>query len=309
MEEQNKVLTSNKKKPSSGMWILIIVMAAVIIGLAIWAFGTLDEVHKEKVAKEAQRTEFTHQLDSLMAVHNKIKAEYGQLSDSLAAKDSVIQAKAAEIKKLMNTRWQYYMIKRKLRNLQKIAQGYVMQMDSLYKVNHRLTKENHLMKTVIRQEKQKNARLANEKKNLSQKVAEASVLRTYNFKVMAVHVTGAGRERKTDKVRRVTKIKVCFTIAPNSVAKPGMRTIYVRIARPNKKILVLSNSEEYSFMFHGKRLQYSDKKEINYQNKAMDICMSWIRRNRRLQVLKPGLYHVDVFEGNNTIGQGSIRLK
>ncbi len=307
MENQNQALKSNKKRPSSGMVVLIVILAAVIVGLAIWGIGTLDKVHKEKLEKAAQRTEFTAQLDSLMTVHNKIKAEYGQLSDSLSIKDSVIQANASEIKKLMNTRWQYYQIKKKLRSLQKIAQGYVLQMDSLYNENHALTKENHQIKEVLQQEKQKNAQLITEKKALSGKVKQASVLHTYNFKVQAVHVTGMGRERKTDKVRRVSRIKVCFSIAQNSISKAGVRTLYVRIARPDKKILVVSNSERYSFMYNGKRLQYSAKKDVNYQNESVDVCMEWSRRST--QKLKPGIYNVDVFEGQHSIGHASLKLR
>ncbi|GMT44221.1 MAG: hypothetical protein IEMM0006_0053 [bacterium] len=307
MEEESKVLKSNKKKPAVGMLVLIAILVVVVVGLAFWAIGSLDEVHKEKAEKEAQRTEFKVQLDSLMTIHNKIKAEYGQLSDSLAVKDSVIQAKAREIKKLMNTRWEYYQIKKKFSSLQKIAQGYVRQMDSLYTENHALTKENQQIKEVLLQEKQKNTRLMTEKKALNQKVEQASVLQTFGYQVTAVHVTGAGRERKTDKVRRVSRIKVCFTVAQNDVAKPGLRTIYVRIAKPNKKILVVSNSEKYSFVYNSKRLQYTAKKEINYQNQAINICLEWSRRST--QKLKPGLYKVDVFEGNNSIGHASLSLR
>ncbi len=307
MEEQSKVLKNNKKKPAVGILVLIVILAVVIAGLAFWAIGSLNELHKEKVEKEAQRTEFKVQLDSLMAIHNKIKAEYGQLSDSLTVRDSVIQAKALEIKKLMNTRWEYYKIKKKLISLQKIAQGYVLQMDSLYNENHALTKENHQIKEVLQQEKLKNAQLITEKKELSGKVEQAAVLRTYNYKVEAVHVTGAGRERKTDKVRRVSRIKICFTIAQNNISKEGTRTIYVRIAKPNKKILVVSDNEEYSFMYNGKRLQYSAKKEINYQNQSLDVCLTWTRRSTLK--LTPGVYKVDVFEGQNSIGHAALKLR
>lgn len=146
-----------------------------------------------------------------------------------------------------------------------------------------------------------------EKKALSHKVEQASVLQTFGYQITAVHVTGAGRERKTDKVRRTSMIKVCFSVAQNDVAKTGLRTIYVRIARPDKKILVVSDNEEYSFMYKGKRLQYSAKKEISYQNQSLDVCMSWSRR--ATLKLKPGLYKVDVFEGSNTIGQASFSLR
>ena len=307
MEDQNQVMKSNKKKPAVGLLVLIAILAVVIIGLAIWGVGALDKAHKEEVLKKAQQTEFKVQLDSLMAIHNKIKAEYGELSDSLAVKDSVIQANANEIKKLMNTRWEYYKIKKKLRNLQKIAQGYVLQMDSLYNVNHALTKENHQIKEVLQQEKQKNAQLISEKKELSGKVQQAAILRTYGYNVEAVHVTGAGRERKTDKVKRVNRIKVCFTIAQNSISEKGPRTLYLRIAKPDKKILIVSSDEKYSFMYKGKRLQYTAKKEINYQNQSVDICMIWSRR--ATQKLKPGIYKVDVYEGDNSIGHASLSLR
>ncbi len=307
MEEQNKVLKSSKKKPAVGLLVLIVILAVVIVGLAIWGAGALEKVHKEKVAKEAQRTEFKAQLDSLMTIHNKIKAEYGELSDSLSVKDSLIQAKVKEINKMMNYKWEYYKIKKKLSSLQKIAQGYVLQMDSLYNENHALTKENHQIKEVLRQEKQKNVQLMTEKKALSGKVEQASVLKTFGYEVSAVHVTGAGRERKTDKVKRVSKIKVCFTIAQNAIASKGTRTVYMRISKPDKKILTVSDSEKYSFMYKGKRLQYTAKKDINYQNQDVNVCMSWSRR--ATQELKPGIYKVDVFEGENSIGHASLSLR
>ncbi len=307
MEDQNQVVKNNKKKPAAGLLVLIAILAIVIIGLAIWGVGAIDQAHKEKVLKEAQRTEFKAQLDSLMAVHNKIKAEYGELSDSLSVKDSVIQAKVKEIKKMMNYKWEYYKIKKKLRSLQKIAQGYVLQMDSLYKENHALTKENHEIKEVLQQEKQKNAQLVSEKKVLRGKVQQAAILRTYGYKVEAVHVTGAGRERKTDKVKRVSRIKVCFTVADNNISKPGMRTVYMRIAQPDKKILVVSSDEKYSFMYKGKRLQYTAKKDINYQNQSVNVCMIWSRR--ATQKLMPGTYKVDIYEGENSIGHASLSLR
>ncbi len=50
----------------------------------------------------------------MMVEHQRIKDEYGAISDSLFVKDSIIEANAIEIKKLLNTEWEYYKIKKKL---------------------------------------------------------------------------------------------------------------------------------------------------------------------------------------------------
>ena len=122
-----------------------------------------------------------------------------------------------------------------------------------------------------------------------------------------IHVTGSGRERKTDKIRRIDKIKVCFTLGDNKITPPGSKNIYVRIARPDKKILTISESDEYSFVYNGNKLQYSAMKVVDYQNKSLTVCVYWTPRVA--QKLIPGTYHVDVFEGNFNIGQTSFKLR
>jgi len=60
-------------------------------------------------------------------------------------------------------------------------------------------------------------------------------------------------------------------------------------------------------MSNGEMLQYSIKEVIDYQNNAIDICVSW--NKRKSQELKPGLYHVDIFDGDNTIGHTTFTLR
>ena len=101
--------------------------------------GNLQQLEAEK---EMQRQDFQAEVDSLMKVHNELKESYGELSQELAEKDSIIQADAVEIKKLLDSQWDYNRIKKKLASLQTISQKYVRQMDSLYTVNRELVAEN-----------------------------------------------------------------------------------------------------------------------------------------------------------------------
>lgn len=295
------------KNSNTLMYIVLVIFALGIIGLSIKLLSVSEEVKVLKAEKEQQKMELQKELDSLIAKHEQIKTAYGELSDSLAAKDSIIAANAKEIKKLLNTQWEYYKVKKKLRQLQKIAQNYVRQMDSLYTVNHQLTEENMKIKEEIKIEKQKNQKLLEVKKELKEKVDIASTLHAYNLKAYTVHLKGNNKERVTDKVKRVDRVKICFTIGKNDIVEPGKKTVYIRIAQPDQKILVPGRNDKYSFMFQGKKLQYSIKKDFDYQQEAIDLCVFWNRR--KTKEMQPGLYHVDIFEGDNEIGHTTFTLK
>ena len=93
---------------------IIGVLAVAIIGLSFWLIsmrGNLSTLEKEK---EQQRADFQAEVDSLVRVHNELKANYGELSNQLAEKDSIIMANAAEIQQLLETQWDYNRIKRKV---------------------------------------------------------------------------------------------------------------------------------------------------------------------------------------------------
>ncbi len=64
---------------------------------------------------------------------------------------------------------------------------------------------------------------------------------------------------------------------------------------------------EYSFEFQGEQLQYSITENIDYQNQAIDLCMRYQLRDT--QELEPGVYHIDIFEGNYNIGHTTFVLK
>ncbi|MCK4361342.1 MAG: hypothetical protein KAV70_06325 [Bacteroidales bacterium] len=302
---QNEPVTV--KKSSNTLKIIVGILIAIIVALAVWLVLTKSNLNTLLTEKENQRVELQSELDSLLTEHNSIKEEYGTLSDSLFVKDSIIQANAREIKKLLNTQWEYYKVKKKLRLLQKVAQGYVHQMDSLYRLNKELTNENIKIKREYQLELKKNVELTKVTGELTEKVEEASVLKTYKVTANAIRSRSGGKESITDKARRVNKIKICFTLSENAIIPAGNKEIYVRIARPDNKILTKGRGDEYSFIYQGEKLQYSIKKSIDYQNIAMDICLYWTKR--QTQEMTTGLYKVEIFEGDNVIGHAKFSLR
>lgn len=309
MENNNQEKTKMDPPRNSNRWLYVVlaVLALGIIGLSFWLISVKSEVKTLRTEKEVQKFELESELDSIMSQHAEVKQAYGELSDSLVVMDSVFQANAKEIKQLLNFKWDYYKVRKKLENLQVVAQGYVRKMDSIVVVNENLTVENLQMKEEIKIEQRKYKNLEEVKGELEEKVDEASYLGVYNLEGVAVRVRGGNKESETDKIRRTDRIRVCFTIGKNTIIEPGDQTIYIRIAQPDKEILAKGRGEQFTFEHQGEMLQYSELKNINYQNEPVDICVRYNIRDT--QELQEGLYHVDLFQGDKNIGHTTFELK
>ncbi len=305
-----KETIKGKKDTGSKILKIIIAILLLIIIILVWQlFDTTSEINTIKTESQNIKKSLQAELDSVVAEHEMVKSEYGALTDSLSVKDSIILANAKEIQKLLDTQWEYYKVKKKLDLLRKITQGYVHQIDSLFRVNQELKDENIEIKRVYRKEQRKNTELQKEKEQLEEKVDQASVLKAYNITAYGIRSRG-GNEKEviTDKARRVEEVKVCFTLAENLIIPPGKKNIYIRIARPDNVIISRSKDVIYTFDYNGEKIQYSMMKEIEYNNKTMEMCLYWTKQDKKIPAMV-GTYHVAIFAGGQEIGQTQFELR
>lgn len=307
MNEQAQTTGNKKQSKNIFLWIITVVLLLGVIGLLVWVFSIKSDMKVLQAEKEMQRVELQGELDSLMAEHEEIKAAYGTLSDTLHVKDSVIQANAEEIRKLLNTQWEYYKVKKKLETLQQVSQGYVRQMDSLYRVNAELTEENAEIRENLRAVREEKEEITKDRDMLNEKVGIASILQAYSVEAYATKIRGE-RERETDKASRTDRIKVCFTIGENKIVEPGTKEIYIRIAQPDQLILTPDRSDEYTFMYKGEKIQYSIQKLVDYNNSAVDMCVYW-EKTSSAKEMQEGTYHVEIFYENEVIGETQFVLR
>jgi len=282
----------------------ILILALLILGF--WTFRQRSELTSLIKEKDIERADLQQQLDSVVAEHKRTKQAYGALSDSLKAKDSVIQANAIEIRNLLGTKWEYDKVKKKLAKLQTIAQGYVRQMDSLYTVNQQLHAENEKIREDFRNEQSKSQSLVKDKEELTARVNQAAILRAYDVTSTALKLKGGSKESPTDKASRTDRVNVCFTIGENTLVKPGKKIIYICISRPDK--IVVTKTKYDTFMFNGQSLPYSIREDIDYTGKAMNVCVKWTKRENDKPAMK-GTYTVTVYSEEKEIGLGTFELK
>jgi DNA polymerase III alpha subunit (gram-positive type) len=302
--------SENRKKAKQPIWLYAILgaLAIALVVLLVRNSSMKTDLQELEAEKEMQRADFQAEVDSLMRVHNELKESYGELSQELAEKDSIIQADAVEIKKLLDSQWDYYRIKKKLASLQAISQKYVRQMDSLYTVNQELVAENERIREEFQAERRENTNLNRQKEELTNKVNQAAVLKLYNYSAQAVRFKGGSKESTTDRADRAERIRMDFTVAANDLIQPGSKTFYVRIADPTRAIISKGTGDEYAFESNGETLQFTEKIRVNYEGKETPVRAYYTKPADR--EFRPGTYFIDVYEqGGKLIGQTSVDLK
>lgn len=299
---------ASSTRPKAWTYAILGLLALVIIGLSCWLISLKGDLKTLETEKELQRADFQAEVDSLLRVHNELKENYGELSSQLAEKDSIIQADAQEIKRLLDSQWDYNRIKKKVSELQVISQKYVHQLDSLYVVNQELVAENERIREEVREERKQNQNLQRQKEELTNKVNQAAVLRIYNLNADAVRFKGGSQETVTDKAGRTERIRIHFTVGQNDLVSSGGKDFYLRIADPTKNIIAKGMGDEYAFSYNGELLQYTEKIHFTYDNKEKDVVAYYIKPSGKEML--PGYYFVDIYDDNdNLVGQTSFSLR
>lgn len=295
-------------KPANtlGYKISIGVLLAVIAVMSWMLVNQKKEIVIQEKDSDNVKTELKGQLDSLLAEHERVKVSYGELSNSLSERDSIINVKANEIKQLLGSKTELAVVKRKLAQLQQITQVYEHQIDSLFTVNRKLKDENEKIKTDYTLEQQKTSDLSKDKEALNEKITGAAVLKAYKITAIALKSKGVDKERETDKAARTDKIKVCFTVSENKLVSSGYKRFFVRIARPDNTIL--TRGPAYTFQFLGQTLQFSAMETLNYEGDAADVCTYFERPANGSDLIK-GRYFVNIFTEDREIGQTTFELK
>jgi len=282
------------------------ILLAIIAVMAWMLLNQKKEIIVHEKDSEVITTELKDQLDSLLAEHERVKVSYGELSDSLTDRDSIINARAMEIKQLLGSKAELAVVKQKLAQLQQITLVYKQQIDSLFSVNRALKDENEKIKVDFNLEQQKTTNLSKDKEALNEKITGAAVLKAYKVSAVAYKSKGVDKEKETDKAARTDKIKVCFTVGENKLVSTGYKRFFVRIARPDN--VILTRGPAYTFQFLGQTLQFSAMETLNFEGEAADVC-TYFERPANVAELVKGKYLVNIFTEDREIGQTSFELK
>jgi myosin heavy subunit len=282
---------------------LIIVGVLLIAGI-VYLTMNLNQQKKENKAMqelaELDKKEMENEYQQFANQYSEMKTQIN--NDSIVAQLTAEQEKTQRLlKELKETKssdaHEIARLKRELATVRSVLRSYVIEIDSLNRLNQNLTAENTRVKGQYEEATKQIEGLSTEKASLSEKVAIAAQLDAIGINVIAKDKRG----RSTDKVSKAKAFQVNFSLAKNVTASSGMKTLSVRISSPTGGIL----GNAGSFSYENKSLQASMKKTVEYGGQETPVTMYW----NVDQALVGGTYTVSIFADGNMIGSRSIILR
>lgn len=279
----------------------IIAIAGAVIVLLIGSLGYLVYSLKVKNAEneemlklaEMDKKEMENEYAQFAQQYSEMKTQIN--NDSLIAQLDREQQRTEmlleELKRVKsNDAAEISRLKKELATVRAVMRSYILEIDSLNRLNQALTYENEKVKAQYSEAQQHISSLTSEKETLSDKVAIASQL-----DATSITVTGKNKRGKAaKKIKDVKSFAVSFVITKNITAQTGNRPVYVRITKPTNEVLTKGGTFEYE----NRTLEYSMKKDIEYTGEEQSVTMYW----DVTEFLSAGTYRVSIFADGNNIG-------
>lgn len=284
-------------------------IAAIVVGLALLGCVGYLAFSLDKQKKENQEMQTLAELDKkeMENEYQQFANQYSEMktqitNDSIVAQLTAEQQKTERLlKELRDTKSndarEIARLKKELATVRAVLRSYVIEIDSLNRLNQNLAEENSRIKGQYNEATRQIEGLNTERASLSEKVAIAAQLDATGISMQLKNKRG----KNTDKTSKCKTVQVNFTVAKNVTAKNGTKTFYVRITTPSGTLL----GNAGTFQYENRSLPCSMKKSVEYDGQETSISMFWTVS----QTLLEGTYNVSIFADGNMIGSRSFTFK
>lgn len=294
---------SVKKNKLTGLLIGIIAALVAVTLILVWTTlrqktemqEMVEMVEFEKEQLEDEYEELATQFDGYQAPDIKNDS----LVELLTQEKQRVQDLLEELRitKATNAR-RIAELKKELATLRKVMVSYVQQIDSLDQANKRLVTENKRVKLEYEEVSRQAKQLEEERTQLVEVVSRASMLEITAFKMTMLNK----RDRPTKSYNQIQKLQFDYTIGRNVTNKPGMKTVYMRLTRPDGE--VMQKNAQNVFAFENKHIAYSVSKKFEYSGDEISGTMYW----QVEEILQTGIYNADFFVDGDLIGSFPFKI-
>ncbi len=293
----NKLIESKKDKILVG---ILGALAVILIALTIIFF--IQRSENKRYVKE-----ITNEKNNLQTELQELSTEYENLqtdNDTLKVKLAGEQEKITQLIEKMrifrnNSYAEIARYKKEVGTLKTVLRSYVVQIDSLNRLNEALLAENQQVKKQMSWAKERADKLEKQTEEMQETISKAATLEAIDFVVYPVN----SKDRKIRKYRKADKLKAEFVLRKNITAKRGTRSLYLRIQGPDESIL--TSKDQGTFEHKGSTIAYTSKRDIEYEGERLEIAIYWDNDGS----LDKGKYTADLFSEENHIGTTTFYLK
>lgn len=282
---------------------LTVVIVLLIAGIGYLTFSLLQQKEANKEMQELadlDKKEMENEYEQFARQYSEMMTQIN--NDSIVAQLTQEQLRTQQLlEELKNVKSsnarEIARLKKELATVRAVLRNYVLEIDSLNRVNQTLADENSRMKGQYAEATRQIEGLSSEKASLSEKVAIAAQLDATNIRMTIKKKNG----KEAKKIKDCKSIEVAFTIARNVTAANGVKTFYVRITTPTGSIL----GTGATFNYENRDLEYSMKKSVEYTGDELSLSTYW----NVSEFLGAGNYLVSIFADGNMIGSRTFSFK
>ena len=282
----------------------LIIVILLLLGGVVYLFTDLKEQKQvnadmqELAALDKQEMENEYERFALQYSEMKMQINNDSIIAQLTPEQMRTQQLLEELKQVKATdAREITRLKKELATVRAVLRDYVMQIDSLNRLNQNLRAENSRVHAELQQRNTEIAGLSSEKASLSEKVAIAAQLDATNIQLQLLNKRG----KTTQKLKDCRQMRVSFAITRNVTAANGNRTVYVLIQNPGGNALTGGGA----FAYENRTLESSAKKVIEYTGEETPVTVYW----NVSQMLEAGDYRVSIFVDGSMIGSRTFTFK
>lgn len=280
--------------------ILVIAIAVIMVITALYLIQN-RQMNEIVTNLNVEKTILTEEYQKLILNYDSLESDNDTINTLLEREQEKIAHLIEEIKTIKATNTaKIREFQKELSSLRGVLKSYIIQIDSLNARNQELTKENIEHRRRYTQIQTSFKQLEIEKASLAEKVSIASQLDVNNMMAEALNASG----KKTERSSRTAKIRVCFTVLRNVTSPTGIKTVFLRLERPDGQLLI--HSKDDLFKYEESEINYSAVRSIEYGGEEIDVCIFY---EADAGELMPGKYIADVFADGFHIGNITLTLK
>lgn len=292
-------IEKTEKKNNTVAIVAIIVLAVALVAVSIYTFTQHSEIEKTDHALEEKRDSLIMVVDQNIKLLQDLELKQSERDELYASYETEL-AENEELKKQLESKdltiSALYKYKRNVTDLQDKVKFYMAKADSLELANQMLISKSDSLSTSLNQTKKVYDSVQKSETAYKEKVALGSALNLTTLKIEGVKVRNSGKMVETDKARRIDRIKVCFTVAPNAIAMSEDKTFYIQVTSPKGKVI---GATEATTEDGATSISYSLKSEFYYENDALDIC-EYIKKVNEDDDFDKGRYRITIFNSQLT---------
>lgn len=287
---------AREKKLKRTMWILVVVAVALVAVLGyVWSqkSSLISELEDEK-------RDLTEQMEGLQNDYATLSSDYDNINSQLDTSRAEVADLLERIKKTNATnRAKMRQYEKELGTLRSIMRNYIVQIDSLNSLNHKLTAEAAAARREAAASKAESVQLSQQVENLTGQVAAGSVIKARGLHIAAYNSS----DKVTDRSSRTVRLLTSLSLVENDLAPKGPVRVFIRVKDPDG--IILTNSNRSSFTFNGETMVASASRRVDYEGSEVDLSIYL----NDIPEYRKGVYTVEAYTEQSFLGKSELMLR